>query len=130
MPGALGHPDVQQDDVGRRGRGQAGALETVARLADHVDALLGRQEHRQPASEQLLVVDNKDPDWLYPVAVHVSHAAIMTRLGGVAVRFGGTNGASCPSSEWPVRASRSLVTPRGELPGVPGYWSTSREITP
>ena len=45
------------------------------------------------------VVDDENSDWLYPVAVRVSHAAIMTRLGGSRCRYGGTNGAWRASSE-------------------------------
>ena len=64
MPGPLGHPHVEQHDVGGGGLGQRGALDAVAGLADDLEPGLDREQHGQPAPEQLLVVDHQHPDRL------------------------------------------------------------------
>ena len=91
--GALGHPDVEQHDVGRDARGEVGALDAVAGLADHLDAPLGGQQHRQSAAEEFLVVDDQDPDGLVP---GVRSCSSTGESWHVWVTFAGTNGVAVP----------------------------------
>ena len=44
--------------------GELGRLVAVRRLTDHLDVVLGADQHDEPAPEQLLVVDHHDPDRL------------------------------------------------------------------
>ena len=53
-------------------------------LADDLDAGLDGQQHRQSASEELLVIDDEDPDGLGVCLVLViGHTRIMARPGGM-----------------------------------------------
>ena len=62
--GDLRHPYVEQHHVGRDRAGQLDAGSTVTGVADDVEAGLGVHQHLQPATEQLLVVDDDDADRL------------------------------------------------------------------
>ena len=52
----------------RRGSASSMPVGAVAGLAHHLEAGLGAMQHRQPAPEQLLVVDDDDPDRLRTAA--------------------------------------------------------------
>ncbi len=56
------HPDVEQADVGTQPERQAHGLAPVGGRADHLDAGLGIEQHRQPAADDGLVVGDQDPD--------------------------------------------------------------------
>ena len=60
----LGHPDVHQDDVGKRVGRLLDGFAAVAGLADDLDVGLLLEDHLQPAPEQGVVVDDQDADRL------------------------------------------------------------------
>src|SRR6478735_10168268 len=55
---ALGHPYVEQDDVGDGRDDEVGRADPVARFPDHLDPRLDTEEHGQSASKELLIVDD------------------------------------------------------------------------
>ena len=57
----LGHRDVHQDHIGRELFGQLDRFETVGRLADHVEALLGHRP-AQSLTQHSVVVRQQEPD--------------------------------------------------------------------
>jgi hypothetical protein len=61
-PVHAGHADVHQGHVGPDVAGQPDRLVAVGRLADHLQAGLGVQDHPEPGPHQRLVVGDQDPD--------------------------------------------------------------------
>jgi hypothetical protein len=83
------------------GRGHA-----VACLAHDLDVLLDPEQHREPTTEELLVVDDRDPDGLTGVhaLLRYGHEAIM----------------SCGRTQWDEKLQRRPLQ----------VAFTSREMTP
>ena len=61
-PVELGHPDVEQADIGPQLPGQRHGFPAVARLTHHLDVGLGVQDHAQPGPDELLVVGDEYAD--------------------------------------------------------------------
>ena len=96
--------------------GELGGRDAVTGLAHHLDVVLDAEEHRQPPTEELLVVDDQDADGL-------AARARAARSPRVHHGMSGTAGESpLPETpEGPVRTARaSAATVR----------STSRVMTP
>ncbi len=64
MPERLGIRTSIKMTSGYGGRGELCRGDTVTCLADDLDVVLDAEQHRQPASEQLLVVDDRNTDGL------------------------------------------------------------------
>ncbi|GAA0379432.1 hypothetical protein GCM10009530_32570 [Microbispora corallina] len=63
-----GHSDVEEDHIGPVQQGLADCLLPVARLGDHLDVLLGLEDHPQAEPYQLLVVGEQDADHVRSLA--------------------------------------------------------------
>ena len=50
------HADVHEHHVGAQALGKLHRLIAVARLAHHLDAVVGRQDHAEAAAHQVLIV--------------------------------------------------------------------------
>ncbi|CAM5675047.1 hypothetical protein SCANM63S_05404 [Streptomyces canarius] len=57
-----GHPDVHHHDVGAQPLGEHDGLRAVLRLAHHLEGGVRREDQRQAAPDQRLVVRDEDPD--------------------------------------------------------------------
>src|SRR4051794_35786173 len=82
-PGPLRHPDVHQDHVWCCERGHLGRGDTVPRLPHHLDVVLGGEQHRQTSTEELMIVDDRNPDGSTTgsgTLRRLAHEGIMTRL--------------------------------------------------
>ena len=64
---AVGHAQVQQDEVRLQGAGLGHRVRTAAGLADHVERGLGVDEQPQPGAQNCVVVNNQD---LHDVVSH------------------------------------------------------------
>ena len=58
------HEDVHQDDLRVTGDGEVDRLLPARRLADHLDAIVALEEHRQGVREQPVVVHDEHADGL------------------------------------------------------------------
>jgi hypothetical protein len=58
----VGHADVHQDDVGPQLAGALDRLLAVSRLADDLEVVLRLQEEPEAGPDELLVVDDQQPD--------------------------------------------------------------------
>ena len=56
------HPDVHDDDIGAEAPCRLDALLAVGRLPDHLDVGLVVEDHPEPGANELLIVDEDDPD--------------------------------------------------------------------
>ena len=125
MPERFGIRTSSRTTSGAAVAARLGALDAVAGLADDLDAVLGGEQHRQPASEQLLVVDDQHPDGLGPVRSRQPRAHHDTTGRYVGHGWGTT-------AHGVTRTGR----PAGQPPVSPGAirrcpaQSTSSEITP
>ena len=61
-PVELGHADVHQHDVGLQPRGLLDGVEPVGRLADHLEVVLGVEDHAEPGAHERLVVGDQQAD--------------------------------------------------------------------
>jgi hypothetical protein len=61
-PVEFGHADVHEDHVGCELAGACEGLESVGRLADDLDVLLGFEDHPKAAAHERLVVGDEHPD--------------------------------------------------------------------
>ena len=59
MPGALGHPDVEQDDVGQQFGSPLDRCFTVGCFADDLDVRFLDQHHFEATPKQRVVVDDE-----------------------------------------------------------------------
>ena len=107
---AAGHPDVDEDDVGLRGRGELDRLLGARGGADDLDPALARDEVAQGQPQRLFVLGDQDPN---------------DRRRGL---LGGMNGPnlSVAHRSTPFSAGRSLTLVSGPLPrceprGKPDY---------
>ena len=102
MPSMLGHPDVEQADVGPQLAGERHRLAPVGGLADHLDVGLGVEDHRQPGADELLVVGDEHAD---------GHRAAPAR-GSTASTVQPWSGPGPASRVPPSSAARSVMPTR------------------
>ena len=75
MPEPSGQPGVEDGDVGAQRGDPACGLLGQPRLADHLDVVRGLQQLAQPASDDLVVVQQEHLDGHWPhLACHLAHA--------------------------------------------------------
>ena len=87
MPDCFGIRTSSSTTSGAAVAASSAPSSTVAGLAHDLDAGLDGEQHGQTAPEELLVVDDEDPDGLRPRCVGPPRR-IMTRLGGMTARRG------------------------------------------